>query len=385
MNLAVVRLDETNELKAAQARAELETLRTDPVLGPAALRALVVDRLAHGDAAAANAYSTQLLAGAQVTLADQLQHLGIARQLKSADFESQLQAVQSQAQTNDMTVAEMAEWMEGNGLQVEDLRWLTNLPAALRAQPPVRLALADAYLQGSDWRALRDFVSEGNWEEMEFLRLALVARAWSQLGARQVADSNWGAAISEAGTHLGALTTLLRLTEEWKMPLERENLLARIVDNFPHERWAQESLEQLYLAEGNTAGLNRLFAKLVPIFPHEAGLKNDLAYTSLLLKTNLPQACQWAAEIYAGKTNDPVIAATYALALQMQGRPKDGVAVLRKLNDRQLRQPDIALYYGVLLAAIGDANDAAPFLKIARTKTQWLPEEEKLLTTAGKF
>jgi hypothetical protein len=55
---------------------------------------------------------------------------------------------------------------------------------------------------------------------------------------------------------------------------------------------------------------------------------------------------------------------------------------MQKLDDRALHHPDAALYYGILLVADGATNEAAPFLKIARTKTQWLPEEKKLLAAA---
>jgi Flp pilus assembly protein TadD len=379
--LAIVRLDETNEMNAAAARTVLEKLQTDATLGPTALRALVADRLAHQDAAAANDLSTQLLATAHATLDDRLQQLYILRQLKSADFPARLQTVQQSA-TNAPAVAKVSAWMQANELLTENIRWLTNLPATLQAQQPFRVALANAYLQGEDWQSLRGFASQGNWEEMEFLRLALVSRAWSQLGVQQVADSNWGSAVNETGDRFGALTMLLQLTERWHLQSEQADLLRRMIEKFPQERWAQHALEQIYLAEGNTAGLQQLYARLFSVFPKDIGLENNLAATSLLLKTNLPQACRWAAEIYANRTNDLVIASTYAFALHLQGRTKDGLAIMQKLNDEQLAQPDAALYYGVLLVAAGATNEAAPFLKIAATKTQWLPEEKKLLATA---
>jgi hypothetical protein len=390
LNLAVIRLGMTNAAKAIQSRAALEKMRTDRNLGPAALRALVVDRLAHQDAAAANSYSIELLASPQANLADQLQQLGILQQLKSGDFAARLQSVQRLAATNAPALASVAAWMRANHLPAESLTWLTGLPDGARAQSPVRLALADGYLQSSDWPKLRDFASQGNWDEMEFLRRALVSRAWSQLGVRQVAESNWGSAVTEAGSRFGALTTLLGLAEQWKLPREQADLLQRMVAQFPRERWAQQalkqaqhSLEQLYLAAGNTAALNQLYAKLFSIFPQDAEIKNNLAATCLLLKTNLPQACQWATEVYAGTTNDRVVASTYAFALHLQGRTKEGLAILRKLDGRLLQQPDIALYYGVLLAATGATNEAAPFLQIARNNNRLLPEEKQLLEQAG--
>jgi hypothetical protein len=382
--LAIIRLGESDEAKAVQARAVLQKLRVDENFGPSALRALVVDRLAHKDAAAANGYSTNLLASPQAMLADQLQQLGILQQLKSGNFAAQLRSVQQQ--TNAFAVAQVSGWMQANGLVTDNIQWLTNLPASLQSQQPVRAALADAYMQNGDWQTLRDFASKGNWDEMEFLRLALVGRAWAQLGVAQVADSNWGAAINEAGNRYGAMTVLLGLTDQWQLKREREELLQRIVQKFPHERWAQHALEQLYLDAGDTAALRALYAGLFSVFPQDVGLKNNLAATCLLLKTNVPQACQWAEEIYAGKTHDLVIASTYAYALHLQGRTTEGLAALQKLDAHQLEEPDAALYYGVLLAATGATNEAAPYLKIARTKTQWLPEEKKLLSAAlGEF
>jgi tetratricopeptide (TPR) repeat protein len=386
LNLAILRLGSTNATKVVPSRAVLENLRSDANLGPPALRALVVDRIMHRDAAGAENFSTQLVASAQATVADRLQHLGILRQRQSADFAIRLQAVQQSAVTNALAVAEVAAWMQANNLLAEDLRWLTNLPAGLQSQPAIRLSLANGYLQSADWTTLRDFASKGNWEEMEFLRLALVARAWSQLDMKQMAESNWAAAVNAAGSRFGALTTLLGLTEQWKLPHEREALLQWMIEKFPRERWAQHALEELYLAAGDTANLQQLYAKLFAVFPQDIGLKNNLAATCLLLKTNLPLACKWAEEVYAGRTNDLIVASTYAFALHLQGRTPDGLAVLRKLDDRLLRQPDAALYYAVLLAATGATNEAAPYLKIARTKTQWLPEEKRLLSkAAGEF
>ncbi len=383
LNLAVVQLGSTNAVKAIPARATLENLRTDPNFGAPALRALVVERLAHRDIAAANGYSTQLLASAKATLADQLQQLGILRQLGSEDFFTRVQAVQRHAATNVIMVAQMAEWMQANDLVVEELFWLTNLPPAIQSQNVFRLALADAYMQKTNWLSLRDFVSKGDWDDMEFLRLALLSQCWSQLNLPQLAESNWESAISQAGSRYGALTALQGLADRWKIPHEREDLLRRIVERYPRGPWSQRALEPLYMAEGNTAGLNRLYAKLFSVFPGDIGLKNNLAFTSLLLKTNLPQACRWAEEVYTTNTNSPVAASTYAFALQLQGRAKDGLAVMQKLDPRFLQQPDTALYYGILLTATGATNDAAPFLKIASAKTGWLPEEMALLAAAG--
>jgi hypothetical protein len=57
---------------------------------------------------------------------------------------------------------------------------------------------------------------------------------------------------------------------------------------------------------------------------------------------------------------------------------------MQKLDGRLLQRPDIALYYGVLLAATRFTNEAAPYLQIARNQGKFLPEEMKLLVEAEK-
>ena len=382
LNLAILRLGGTNAAKAATARRQLEQFCTDTNFGPAALRALVVDRLAQSDLAAARDFSNRLLASPQAGLGDHLQQLEILQQLKSTAFPARLQAVQQLAGTNAPAVAAVAAWMQANHLLPESVVWLTQLPAALQTTPPVRLAVADGYLQGSDWPKLRDFVSVGNWGELDFLRLALVSRAWSELDIKPVADSNWGAAVTAAGNRFSALTTLLGLAEQWQLPAQKEALLERIVEKFPQEHWAQQALEQSYFNAGKTLELYQLYARLFALFPRENGVKNNLVATSLLLKTNLAQTCQWAAEIYAQTTNEPVIASTYAYAQHLQGRDADGLAAMQKLTPAQLQNPSIALYYGLLLAATGKNAEAAPYFQIARTQGQLLPEEQQLLNAA---
>jgi len=382
LNLATVRLARPNDPQAGAARSVLEQMRADTNFAPAALRSLVADRLVHKDLAAARDYSAQLVAYPQSEVADRLQQLEILQQLKSGDFAARLKAVQNSSATNAPAVAQVAAWMRANGLLAGSISWLTNLPASVRCQSPVRLALAESYLQNADWRILREFAGQGNWDDIEFLRLAILSRAWSQLDMKPVADSNWGSAVNEAGNHYGALMTLLGLTEEWKLPRERADLLARIVEKFPKEHWAQQDLAQSYFSDGKTVELHQLYARLLSLFPKDDSFKNNLAATALLLKTNLPQAGQWAEEAYAAKTNDPAYASTYAFALHLQGHTREGLAILRKLDARLLRRPDAALYFGVLLATTGATNEAMPYLQIARAQGHLLPEEQQLLATA---
>lgn len=385
LNLAVVRLSFTNEATVEMARNTLKQFQSSPNLGAVALRSLIADRLAHKDVPAAADYSVRLQTNTQVTLNDRVQHLGILKQLQSPQLAAQLNLLQQQSATNALAVAEVAAWMAANDQLPDAIKWVTSLPTAVQKQSPVRLALGNSYLAAGDWRALRDFAARGKWDELEFLRLAFLAHAWRELGEPLVADSNWHTAVNEAGSRLGALTALLGLTERWQMKTQREDLLEHILQKFPRERWAQQLLGQAYYAAGNTAGLRQLYAALAAASPEDLISKNNLAATSLLLKTNLAAADKWAAEDYAQKPADPAIASTYAYALYLQGRTAEGVAALEKLDAAALKQPSIALYYGVLLSASGRNDEAARFLDIVDGNSQsLLPEEKRLLSEARK-
>jgi predicted Zn-dependent protease len=385
LNLAVIRLGSTNSTAADDARARLKQFSTDAKLGSPALHSLIADRLLHDDASGALDYSTQLLANAQATLNDRLQHLGILKRLQSPALAVQLNALQRDAATNAAMAAQTASWMESNGFLSETASWLKTLPANIQTQTPVRLAFVDCYLNTTNWLGLRNFTSSGDWGEMDFLRLAFSSHAWSELGEPLMADGHWRSAVSEAGERLGALTALLELANRWQLPGTREDLLWRILRRFPDARWAQDSLERFYFDAGNTAGLYQLYTKQLPRSPQNVALKNNLAATALLLKTNLTQACQWAAEVYAQNPGDPHTASTYAFALHLQGRNQEGLAAFQKLKPSQLEERSVALYYGVLLSATGKAGEAAPYLQIARTKGQLLPEEKQLLAEMEKM
>ena len=75
------------------------------------------------------------------------------------------------------------------------------------------------------------------------------------------------------------------------------------------------------------------------------------------------------------------IASTYAYSLHLQGKTREGLAVLEKLKPEALENPSVALYYGVLLSASGDAGKAAKYVGISQ-KAGLLPEERALADQA---
>ena len=228
LNLAVFRLSLAKNEEKARTRQQIEELTTNADLRPMALRALVADAASEGDESAAIHYSTQLLATPQASMPDRLQSLEILQQFRSSLFSASLLAVERESETNPPDVADISAWMRAHGLLAESIRWLSLLPNGLLARPSVESALALSYLQTGNWQSLLDFGSRGDWEDMDYLRLAMVSRAWSHLGMATLAESNWGEAVRKASDHFETMTNLLELARQWQLKPEEDDLRQRV-------------------------------------------------------------------------------------------------------------------------------------------------------------
>ena len=382
LNLATMRLSSTNAALAAEGRAVLESLRRSTNLGAVALRSLANDSLRHQDLAAAMTWSDQLVANPRCTTEDRLQHLDLLLSGKGLEFSSYLGGLKQRAVTNVAEVRGLSTWLIQRDRSGEGLRWLTNLPPAIRSQQPVPLATAETYFALKDWSAVQGFLADKRWADLEFLRLALLSQA--SLQQKQItAATLWRSAVRETGDRLGPQVILLGLAESWQRTEDKEDLLWRVYERHPGERWTLSELGRLYQAEGNTRGLNKLFGVLAELNPKDFEVKNNLAATSLLLKVNVNKAYELAKELYTERPDHAIIASTYAFALHLRGNTREGVAVLQKYKPEALEDPSVAPYYGVLLSAAGQPAQARKYLGLAPL-AKLLPEEKQLLDNARK-
>ena len=381
LNLAVLLLQSTNAGAPSAARATLERLRANTNVGVVALRWLVAESLDRDDLSSAERFSRQVLADPHSAPDDRLQRLTILQRSNNPELKTYLAALQKNALTNASEVYGISTWMVGHGLVGDALAWLTDCPAKLRAEQPVPLALVDCYLAKKDWRGLDTSLQEQKWGDLEFLRFAFLSRSASELNQKLAADSRWRTAIRLAGDRLGPLTALMTMATTWGREQVREELLWQIAQRFPRERWTLRELERLYLAAGNTHGLNKVYSTMTSYAPDNFIAQNNLAATSLLLKLNLSKAHALAKEAFTLHPKEAIVTSTYAFSLHLQGRTKEGLGVLQKLSSEALETPSVALYYGLLLSASGDTNKASKYLGIAQ-KADLLPEEKALAAEA---
>jgi len=90
-----------------------------------------------------------------------------------------------------------------------------------------------------------------------------------------------------------------------------------------------------------------------------------------------------AREVYDKDPKNPAYASTYAYALHVAGDSKKALAILETLTPEQLRQPNIAAYYGVILSAVGDQTRAGKYLDLGE-KANLLPQEKALVEKARR-
>jgi tetratricopeptide (TPR) repeat protein len=236
----------------------------------------------------------------------------------------------------------------------------------------------DAYTAKKDWQSIKDYLSDQNWAGADFLRRATLARAHLEAGEALASQVNWKAALKAASDRPKALAALLTLLESWNWQNEREELLWVLVQRFPGERWAFQSLNDFYLASNNTRGLHKLYSSVIGYDVADAAAKNNFAATALLLNTQTNRAHELAREVYKVNPQNGIFASTYAYSLYLQGKVDEALRVFERLNPESLTAPSIAVYYGAVLAATDQRPKALKYLDLAE-QGKLLPEEQALV------
>jgi tetratricopeptide (TPR) repeat protein len=381
MSLAVVRLHSRDQAVVQDSLAALEMLRSDRSVGLLALRSLVVESFARGDLEHAELLSSQVLTNAQASARDRVLHLNILKAGKRPGLRSFLQETQEQAGKNAPAIGAVAAWMTSSGYAREAIDWLDTLPAEVTRLGRLPLAFADAYVALDAWKELESYLLRGPWPGLDHIRYALLTLAtWKQVGGSRQSAA-WHRAVQVASASPVDLDLLAKLTGAWGWTAEAEEILWRAADQFADQDWPLQRLEQFYTARRDSGGLHRAFAARMQRNPEDRLARNNLAMISLLRNRDVPDSHRIAAELHQAEPRNPVFTSTHAFSLHLQGRTREGLALLRELGLDQLDDPSMSLYYGVLLAADGQTETARSYLKRASAASM-LPEEAALLQRA---
>jgi predicted Zn-dependent protease len=383
LNQAVLRLQARDPQVVAGALKTLEQLSADPVYHKDALRHLAMAASRNKDYEKAVALTRELQSDPKAPLDDQLLHLATLKDGGNPEFNAYLAALESKGATNSIAASKISAWLIAHDMVPEAAHWLDALPPDIKTNRPVRLARADCCIAQNDWSTLQTTLEEQKWDDVDFLRHAMLARAAREQKQEFASQSAWLAAVRLAADRPKAMAVLVSLAGKWGWEKEREDALWIIVGKFPAEHWALDSLIKRYLSDGNTRGLQKVYSQRVSYDADDVAALNNLAAVSLLLNFQTARAAEMALLAYTRQPDNELVASTYAYALSVQGRNKEALAVLEALNPGQLERPAVALYYGAVLVASDKSDEARKYLAIAET-AHLLPEEKALLEDLKK-
>jgi tetratricopeptide (TPR) repeat protein len=271
--------------------------------------------------------------------------------------------------------------MSNNETAAAAVEFGNTLPAETLGKWPVLPALAAAYASLKDWTGLERLAKTTEWLPFDFLRRAYLARALRGQDKKFPAEQEWLAAQKEASAQPGSLLVLARTIAAWGWETETVDLLWVLAKSDDTKLEALQTLYQHYAKQGDTSGLYRTLLRLVEILPGDLALQNNLAQVSLLLGADVERARKIAAEIKEKEPSNGAYVSTYAFSLYTKGDIKGALKAMDQLSQDQLRDPSVAVYYGLVLAAAGQKEKAHEYLGRA-TQANLLPEEKALVERA---
>lgn len=364
-----------------RAIATIEELSADPATRRPALRVLLHAAMVRRDGAAAIAVAERLRAIPEAKQEDFLVYLGVMRKAQRWEFWWALGQLQASPPENIAELTEVFRWLVRNNLSSVAAEWGKRLPTEARLRPPLSIALAEALTVQKDWEGLRPIVRAGEWGDLDFQRRALLARVLREAGDEPGSRTQWNSAVGATGDRVEAYETLMTLTRLWKWDAEQTTLLWVIARGRSAPQPALAELLRRNLAEGRTPDLLAVFSRQLELDPASAEAKNNVAYASLLLKSDRKRAETLAVEAYRADPKNPGFAATYSFALHTAGKNEEGLKIAQKISEKDLATPANAMSYGLLLAATGARDEARKHLAIAQQGTL-LPEEKALIARA---
>lgn len=386
LNIATLHMLSGKPEIVAAARAEVERLGNDPALHQQSLRTLLADARRSGDAARAMQLAIQLGASKDAAFDDCLLFLEELQHAKNPAFDSELQKLEAVAAQKPASVYVLMTWLNAHGLPDTTLAWAKTLPADIRTQMPIPLALSEACMKTGDRTQLRTLTEHDDWGALEFLRLAFRARSFDD-GTPHRAGSElqqtWLRALIAAHGNPNSLVVLARFAEGVGWNDEAAQAWWLIARHDAGQRDAFKALIRIYTAQRNTAELYRVAQRIYEVEPQNPVAANNVAALALLLNKDVTQAKALSDKNFQQHPLDPGAVSTQAYSFYLQNRAKDAVDLMEKLPADALKNPTLAAYYGVFLSAAGEADKAKPFLAIAaQNKNQLLPEEEAMVQKA---
>jgi predicted Zn-dependent protease len=376
IDLYSIRLQSADRSMAADAQRRLEQLAGGEPAGILALRALLREALNSNDLERARSYGAEIEERQDANFNDSL--LALEARSRGGQANEALDKLKERAVKEPRNAVSLAYWLMGHGRADDAARWLEERFQLPSAPVSLQTAHADALIAQGKWSEIESKLRDERWSESDYLRLAAIARSLRERQETGFAKA-WDQAVKSSrrdqisGFRLGVLV----LSWGWKG--ESTDLFWRVVETAP--QWRSQALWilwQISRADRNAPGLLRVASNQHEDDPKDIRYKNNYSFYLLLLNIDIQRAVELAQECWRQAPSQPNVAATYAFALYRVNKYQEGVQVLDKLPAKDLDEPNIALYYALVLSAAGQTDKASHYLALARKSDRFLPQELEL-------
>jgi cytochrome c-type biogenesis protein CcmH/NrfG len=383
MRLAAVRLGGTDSDARAEGKKKLVEMQNDPALRRDATRYLAEDALRQNNTLTALELARQLDTFSEKTFADKILLLTALEVARDSGFPAFFEEMKTSSVEDPERAAALVTWMNLHKRATDAIAWSATLAPEVSGQQRVQIALSDSFVLIRDWPGLQRLVNSGNWGTVDFLRNALHARALREMGNETDFSAQWNEALKKVAVDARQALILAETVKNWGWKAEAIEMFWVIAKDPVKGDDALRALYGYFIKNGETENLYRVLLHLTDLHPNDLNVQNNVTQLALLLNLNAVRAQKTAREVYEKDPKNPAYVSTYAFSLHTQGETKKAIGVLETLTAEQLHQPDVAAYYGIMLAATGDQARATEFLDLGE-KASLLPQEKALVEKARR-
>ena len=378
MQLALLRIKSSDPDSRASAIEAFEELRSKAPFRSAALRALIEDAMNHERTRRARELVDELVACPEATFHDRVWRLSVLRAVNDSKSAAYLNELNEAAASKPEQLTQLFDWMNRSNLALMVSDFAAGLPPNIVSKPPVAPTVADAYVKGLDWKKLKAFSGTSSWGTLDFMRLAYLSRALGKLGETSGAENEWRKSLAAAQGDASRMQLLVKLVQDWKWEEGTDDALRRLSADDTSPLWMLQELWNVSLKAGDSEELLRLSNLITKMDPKSVSARNKFVWLSIIRHSEDSYPHQLAEKLFRENKTNVHVATTFALSLYLQRKPFEALAIMSPFKDAELREPGIALYYGMFLAQAGKLEKAVEFINLGET-SPLLREEKELL------
>lgn len=379
--LQSTRMLSTNPAERSLAHQRMTEFAELPEFERRALRRLAADGLLTGATNDAVLWSGRLASLPEPSIEDELLCLQALHVANDPQRTSQLEQVEALADGQADAAVKVGRWFIASQQPGKALEWMRRQPPIVQTNLPGALIVVDGLTATEAWEETVSTLEHQNWEGMDAMRLAIVARGHRMQDLDFAFQREWSKALRSASSSKQQLVQLAQLAVTWKWSEETEQILWEIVSRYPEEKWAFKNLTTLLYVTGKTRSLKTLLARLAEVEPDNNKVKNNLAMTGLLLDPDDIASHQVAEACYRSDSNNIHFASTYAYSLSLQKRNEEALEVMETFGSGESVNAEVRIYLGLIKLGAGMNQEGRELLE-GWERMRLLPEERALVNAA---